>query len=117
MKLYYADSLLGEWVEHPMSPIVNDSLEISRPAGRMRQIGDCQRPIRFAQDCTKTYGHNVTAIQIETLTKSEYAETKIQVDGSYLFELGTMSCNSIGMHHIDFIILNDDRCIACVDAR
>jgi hypothetical protein len=122
-KLYYADSLLGEWIEHPLSPIVRDSLEISRPAGRIRQIGDCQRqgkaqrPIRFAQDCTKTYGHNVTAIQIELLTKSAYAETKIHADGTYLFELGTMSCNSIGMHHIDFIVLNEDRCIACVDAR
>ncbi len=115
MKLYYADRPLGEWVEHPMSPIVSDSLEISRPAGRMRQIGDL--PIRFTQDCTKTYGHNVTAIQIESLTKSDYAETKMQPDGSYLFELGTMSCNSIGMHHIDFISLTENLCIACVDSR
>jgi hypothetical protein len=115
MKLYYTDRLLGDWVEHPMSPIVSDNLEISRPAGRVRLVAD--RPMRFAQDCTKTYGYNVTAIEIQSLTKSEYIESKIQPDGSYLFELGTMSCNRIGMHHIDFIVLNEDRYVACVDAR
>jgi hypothetical protein len=115
LRLYYADHLVGDWVEHPMSPVVSNSLEISRPAGRIRQIDN--RSIRFAQDCTVTYGHNVTAIQIESLTKDEYAEAKIQTDGAYLFELGTMSCNRVGMHHIDFIMLSDDRCIACVDSR
>ncbi len=115
LRLYYADSLFGNWVEHPMSPVVNNSLEISRPAGRIRQIGN--QPIRFAQDCTVNYGHNVTAIRIESLTKDEYVEEKIQVDGAYLFELGTMSCNNVGMHHLDFIMLNSDHYIACVDAR
>jgi hypothetical protein len=115
LKLYYADSLFGDWVEHPMSPIVSDNLEISRPAGRIRLIDN--RPIRFTQDCAVTYGHNVTAIRIDTLTKDDYAESKIQTNGDYLFELNTMSCNQVGMHHIDFIELNNDRCIACVDAR
>jgi hypothetical protein len=115
MRLYYADRLDGDWVEHPMSPIVNDSLEISRPAGRIRQIEN--RLIRFAQDCTVTYGYNVRAIQIERLTKAEYLESPIQADDAYLFELGTMSHNRVGMHHIDFIVSNDDRCIACVDSR
>jgi hypothetical protein len=115
LRLYYTDRLSDDWVEHPMSPIISNNLEISRPAGRVRQIGD--RPIRFAQDCTITYGHNVTAIRIESLTKDEYLEAKIQTDGTYIFELGTMSCNQVGMHHLDFITLNDDLCVACVDAR
>jgi hypothetical protein len=115
LKLYYADRLDGDWVEHPISPVVSNSLKISRPAGRIRQIGE--RPIRFAQDCTVTYGHNVTAMQIESLTKTEYAEAEIQTDGDYLFELGTMSCNQVGMHHIDFIMLSENRCVACVDSR
>jgi hypothetical protein len=114
LKLYYADSLLSNWVEHPMSPIVSNNAEISRPAGRMRQIAN--RAIRFTQDCQVTYGYNVSAIEIELLTKDEYVE-KIYADGDYLFELGTMKCNRLGMHHLDFIRLNDDRCIACVDAR
>lgn len=115
LKLYYADHLLSNWVEHPMSPIVSNNSEISRPAGRMRKINN--RPIRFTQDCQVNYGYNVTAIAIESLTKDEYREAKIHPDGTYLFELATMPCNRVGMHHIDFIMLNDDRCIACVDAR
>jgi hypothetical protein len=115
LKLFYADHLLGDWVEHPMSPIVSDSYEISRPAGRMRQIDGL--PIRFTQDCQPEYGYNVRAIQIQTLTKTEYTEAKIDPDGDYLFKLGTMPSNSAGMHHIDFIMLNQDRCLACVDSK
>jgi hypothetical protein len=114
-RLYYADRLDGDWVEHPMSPIVKDSLEISRPAGRIRQLEN--RLIRFAQDCTVTYGYNVRAIQIARLTKDEYLESPIQTKDLYLFELGTMPHNHIGMHHIDFIVLNEGSCTACVDSR
>jgi hypothetical protein len=115
LRLYYADHLLDDWIEHPMSPIVSNNQEISRPAGRMRQLGD--QLIRFTQDCSVAYGYNVQAIQIEVLTKTEYREAKIPTDQHYLFELGTMSCNHLGMHHIDFTMLQDDHCIACVDSR
>lgn len=115
LKLYYADDLLGQWTEHPMSPILNNNLKISRPAGRVRQIGG--QPIRFAQDCTVSYGYNVTAIGIESLTKDLYVEAKIQHSRDYLFELGTMPFNQVGMHHLDFIMLEEKRCLACVDCR
>ena len=115
LKLYYADDLLGQWIEHPMSPIVSNNSEISRPAGRIRQIDG--RPIRFAQDCTVTYGHNVSAIQIESLTKDCYVEAKIQHNQDYLFELGTLSFNQVGMHHLDCIMSDDSHCQACVDCR
>ena len=113
LKLYYADSLLDRWIEHPMSPIVSNNSEISRPAGRIRQIDG--RLVRFAQDCRVTYGHNVTAIEIESLTKDRYKEAKIQEN--YLFELGTLPSNQIGMHHLDFIMSDDAHCQACVDCR
>jgi hypothetical protein len=115
LKLYYADTPMGDWIEHPMSPIVSNNIEISRPAGRIRNID--HQLIRFTQDCTVTYGYNVTAIHIKSLTKDEYVEEKIQTDGAYLFELGTMACNNVGMHHVDFIMSNDQHCIACVDSR
>ncbi len=123
LRLYSTDNLLGQWTEHPMSPVVSNNSAISRPAGRVRQIGD--RLIRFTQDCTVTYGYNVSAIQIDSLTKDYYSETKIHHgasqaelrDRDYLFELGTMPFNQQGMHHLDFMMLDDDRCIACVDAR
>jgi hypothetical protein len=115
LRLYSADHLLDNWIEHPMSPIIDDNQAISRPAGRMRQIDD--QLIRFTQDCSISYGYNVQAIQIEVLTKTEYREVKTPTDPNYLFELGTMSCNQLGMHHIDFIMSADHQCIACVDAR
>ncbi len=115
LRLYYADDLLGEWIEHPMSPIASNNTEISRPGGRVRQIDG--RLIRFAQDCTPRYGYNVAAIEIKSLTKDLYVEAKIQHDRDYLFELGTMSFNHRGMHHLDFIMSDDRHCIACVDCR
>lgn len=115
LKLYYADDLLGEWVEHPMSPVVSNNTVISRPAGRIRQIDD--RLIRFAQDCTTNYGYNVIAIQIESLTKDLYAETRIQHNRDYIFELGTMPFNQVGMHHLDFIRSEDTNYLAVVDGR
>jgi hypothetical protein len=115
LRLYYADSLGGDWVEHPMSPIVRDNMEISRPAGRIVKIDD--RLVRFAQDCTQSYGRNVTAIEIKQLTKDEYREEVIDLNRPYLFELGTLKCNGLGMHHLDLVKLDTDRWIACVDAK
>lgn len=115
LKLYYTDDLLGQWVEHPMSPIVSNNSAISRPAGRIRQIDG--KLVRFAQDCAVTYGHNVVAIEIESLTKDHYQESKIAHDRNYLFELGTLSFNHVGMHHLDFIKSDESHCQACVDCR
>jgi hypothetical protein len=115
LRLYYTDDLLGKWIEHPMSPIVSKNTEISRPSGRVRQIDG--RLIRFAQDCTPRYGYNVAAIEIKSLTKDLYLEAKIQHSRDYLFELGTMSFNHRGMHHLDFMMSDDRHCIACVDCR
>lgn len=115
LKLYYANSPLGNWVEHPMSPVASNNMATSRPGGRMRQIDN--RPIRFTQDCLTAYGYNVKAMRIDTLTKTEYAESTILANDAYLFDLGTMPCNNIGMHQLDFIMLNDDSCLACTDSR
>jgi hypothetical protein len=115
LRLYYADDLLGQWIEHPMSPVVSNNSAISRPAGRVREIDG--RLIRFAQDCKVSYGYNVAAIPIESLTKELYVEAKIQHARDYLFELGTMSFNRVGMHHLDFVMLDDNHCLACVDCR
>ena len=81
----------------------------------MMQIDN--RPIRFTQDCLTAYGYNVKAMRIDTLTKTEYAESTILANDAYLFDLGTMPCNNIGMHQLDFIMLNDDSCLACTDSR
>jgi hypothetical protein len=115
LRLYYSEQLEKGWTEHPMSPIVRDNMEISRPAGRIIVLDN--RLVRFGQDCTKNYGRNVTAIRIQSLTKDDYREEIINPDRPYLFELGTLECNGLGMHHLDPIKLNDHRWIACVDAK
>ncbi len=115
LRLYYSDSLDGDWVEHPMSPIVRDNMEISRPAGRIVKMDN--KLVRFAQDCREEYGRNVTAIQIQSLTKDDYREEVINPDNPYLFELGNLKCNGLGMHHLDPVKLDDNRWIACVDAK
>jgi hypothetical protein len=115
LRLYYADRLCGDWIQHPLSPIVRDNMEISRPAGRIVKIDN--KLIRFAQDCTKTYGGNASAIQINILTKDCYQEERINPDNPHLFSLGNLDCNGLGMHHLDPIKLDDNRWIACVDAK
>src|SRR5262249_51371289 len=35
LRLYYADTLLGPWVEHAKSPIITGNAHIARPAGRV----------------------------------------------------------------------------------
>ncbi len=115
LRLYYSERLDGDWIEHPMSPIVHDNMEISRPAGRIVKIDD--RLVRFTQDCTQGYGRNVTAIEIQQLTKDEYREQIVNSHRPYLFELGTLECNGLGMHHLDLVELDPDRWIACVDAK
>jgi hypothetical protein len=115
LRLYYSDRLEGDWVEHPMSPIVRDNLEISRPAGRIVKIDN--KLVRFAQDCTKTYGGNASAIQINILTKDCYSEERINPENPHLFSLGNLACNGLGMHHLDLVELATDRWIACVDAK
>jgi hypothetical protein len=115
LRLYYADCLWGDWLEHPMSPIVCNNMEISRPAGRVVKIDN--NLVRFAQDCTKTYGGNTSAIQINLLTKDSYLEERINPNNPHLFSLGTLECNGLGMHHLDPVLLSDGRWLACVDGK
>ena len=35
LRLYYAENLLGPWIEHPNSPIVMGNPKIARPGGRI----------------------------------------------------------------------------------
>lgn len=59
LSLYYANDLMGPWVEHPKSPIINGNANIARPGGRVLQIGE--HLLRYTQDCTPSYGNQVRA--------------------------------------------------------
>lgn len=111
LRLFYADSLLGQWTEHPMSPLVENDVHGARPAGRVIRHGDIL--LRFAQDCAPKYGLNVFAFEITKLTPTEYEErpalTKPVATGS------GSGWNASRMHHVDAHQLADGNWIAAVD--
>ena len=113
LALYFADGLLGEWVEHPMSPLLFDDLHRVRPGGRVVCHND--KILRFAQDGLPSYGHSVRVFQIHELTKEIYRESEL-VESPILESSGN-DWNALGMHHIDLHETGSGHCVACVDGR
>jgi len=111
LRLYFADNLLGPWVEHPCSPIVAGNQRIARPAGRVLVLGD--RVIRFTQDCYPTYGSQVRAFEISLLTPDDYHEQEVME--SPILKGSGKGWNSLGMHNVDLHLLRKRHWIACVD--
>lgn len=109
--LYYADSLYGDWVEHPSNPIISNDANISRPGGNV--IVSNGRIFRYTQDCYPTYGNQVWAFEITELTKDSYAEKRI---GMTPLLKGYDSWNIIGMHQISILKIGG-RWIAAVDGN
>lgn len=71
--LFHADSPLGPWTAHPMSPVVSN-VRHARPSGRLfRRSGALLRP---AQDCSRTYGGAISLRRIVTLTTTVYEEVE-----------------------------------------
>ncbi|MBC7186774.1 MAG: hypothetical protein H5U38_07035 [Calditrichaeota bacterium] len=95
LRLYYADTPLGPWTEHPRSPVVNGNPEIARPGGAVVHIDG--RLYRFAQDDAKYYGRQVWAIEITKLSPTEYEEKKV---GKKPVLKGFDRWNRRGMHHL-----------------
>jgi hypothetical protein len=83
LRLYYADDLLGNWIEHPQSPIVKGNAHIARPGGRVIVMGD--RIIRYTQDCAPDYGTQVGALEILELTTTSYHEREVDTGSSKEF--------------------------------
>ncbi|WP_445637273.1 Glycosyl hydrolase family 32 N-terminal domain-containing protein [Nostoc sp. DSM 114161] len=113
LRLYYADDLLSNWLEHPKSPIINGNAHIARPGGRVLVMKD--KIIRFTQDCQPDYGTQVRAFEITELTTTNYQEREIEK--SLVLTPSGYGWNSSGMHHIDPHLIHEDRWIACVDGR
>lgn len=111
LRLYFANSPTGKWVEHPLSPIVKDN-DIARPGGRIVKFGN--RIIRYAQDCDPYYGNQVWAIEITTLTTTSYAERKAL---SKPILKGYESWNTRGMHNLAPIRHKNGTWISSVDGN
>ena len=111
LRLFSAENLMGPWVEHPKSPVIDGNPNIARPAGRVVVAND--RVIRYAQDCCPVYGSQVRAFEITELTTKSYHEREVYQ--SPVLTAGGAGWNESGMHHIDPQPLGDGRWLACVD--
>jgi hypothetical protein len=96
--LYYSDSLTSGWVQHPMSPIVSNNMRQARSAGRAI-IFNKGTIVRFTQKNDIYYGEQVKALQIDTLTKTQYAEHEMH-ESPILMGSG-VGWNAVGMHTFD----------------
>jgi hypothetical protein len=111
LRLYYADDLMGPWLEHPKSPVIEGNAHVARPAGRVLVLND--KIIRFAQDCYPQYGYQVRAFEISGLSTTTYQEREVQ-DKAILTASGS-GWNADGMHHVDPCLTDDRGWVAAVD--
>ena len=72
--LFHAGSPQGDWIPHPMNPIVSD-VRRARPAGAIFREGGAW--IRPAQDCAAAYGAAMVLHRIDVLNEQEYRETPV----------------------------------------
>lgn len=110
LRLYLAEELTGPWREHPDSPVLQEDLRQSRPAGRVVEAGG--RLLRFSQDGLPWYGSRVLAFEITELTPQHYREQPLEE--AVLAASGT-GWNRDGMHHLDAQPLPDGSWLAAVD--
>jgi len=113
LTLHYADGPLGPWVQHPRSPVVKNSLNISRPGGRL--IVHEGKLVRYTQDGEPTYGSSLRAFQIDGLSKTAFSEHEV-VGGPVLAASGR-GWRATGMHHADVQRLGEGGWLAAVDGN
>lgn len=111
LHLFHADSLLGTWSEHPLSPLITSDASSARPAGRVIVQGESV--VRFSQDCVECYGNKVRAFEVTELSETKFAEREHHLS-PILVPTGS-GWNSERMHHVDPHLTWPDEWIACVD--
>ncbi|NBT44683.1 MAG: hypothetical protein EBT06_07145 [Gammaproteobacteria bacterium] len=92
---YYTDHPIeGDWLPHPLNPLVRD-FALGRSAGRViKDPGG--RLLRPSQDCTGHYGAGLNLSEIITLTPSAYEEKRIW------HRRGEETPGVLGLHHLDW---------------
>jgi len=96
--LYYSDNLTSGWVEHPLSPIVDNDLSKARPAGRTLVLKG-NRIIRLAAKSDVMYGEKIRAFEVDVLTKTDYVEH--EVAESPILEGDGTGWNTLTVHQAD----------------
>ena len=112
LNLYYSDELMGNWLPHPMNPIVKSNKHISRPGGRV--LVHDGHLYRFTQDDEPSYGIQVFAFEITQLSITTYREKL--VSESPVVTMTGKGWNASGMDHVDAHFVNGSW-IAAVDGR
>lgn len=74
LHLYHARSPLGPWRPHARNPVVSD-VRSARPAGRLFWSDDVL--YRPSQDSSMRYGYATNINKINTLSPTEYFETRV----------------------------------------
>lgn len=113
LRLFFSDTLEGEWQEHPGSPFDNNVASHVRPAGRILICDG--KLVRVAQNRYGSYGTSLRAYEITLLTPNRYSEVPVS-------ENPTIGPNgkdwaASGMHHMDAHLRVDGSWLACVDGR
>jgi hypothetical protein len=109
--LYYAETLTGPWHVHPRSPVAYAEPQKARCAGRPVHLHGSL--IRFAQDCSASYGRCVRAFRIDQLDRKSYQENELP-ESPVLGPSGG-GWNAEGMHHLDLHVQPDGSFLAAVD--
>ena len=77
LRLYYSDSLEGEWILHPASPLTSGKAN-ARNAGSVFEYENMI--LRPAQECRHFYGNNTHLFKITNLSKDTYEEEPFALD-------------------------------------
>jgi hypothetical protein len=110
--LFHSENLLGPWVEHPASPIVEGNVHKARPSGRILVYES--RLYRYTMDINPPFGtHQVMAYEITDITSTNYSEKLAQEDP--ILKASGFGWNSRGMHHIDPVQVKPNLWVAAVD--
>jgi hypothetical protein len=110
LEIHVSDDLLrGEFRPHSLNPVCVD-LRFNRSAGATLTLGG--RLCRVAQDCSTTYGRNVSVLAIDELTPETYRETLRSQD---IFDL-RQPWNSNGAHHVSATMFLG-RTVVAVDGK
>jgi hypothetical protein len=74
LHLFFATTLLGPWIPHPLNPVKTD-IGSARPAGAIFSVGNAL--YRPSQDCSITYGGGLCINRIDVLTTTRFCETLV----------------------------------------
>ena len=110
LHIFFTNDLIGGEVHaHPLNPLTTNP-RYSRNGGGPIRLGP--RLLRFAQDCSESYGRNIHIFEIEELSTDRYRESLIRENAVCLTE----PWRRLGSHHVsvaEFL----GKTVVCIDGK